>query len=211
MRDGEANLIKRLSRSNTLKFYLLVSPWLVGFVVFVAGPMVYSMYLSMTRYTMLNPPSWIGVANYTNLLRDARFLKSLRVTATYTFVGVPLRLIFAFAIALMLNNIRRGKDFIRTVYYLPSVVSGVAVVVLWRWLFNPEVGLVNHILGWFGIQGPGWLYDPDWVSDLIIMSLWGVGRDVVIFGRSAGHWRPALRAARIDGAGVAVRATLQFR
>ena len=196
-------MIKRLSRSNTLKFYLLVSPWLVGFVVFVAGPMVYSMYLSMTRYTMLNPPSWIGLANYTNLLRDARFLKSLRVTATYNFVGVPLRLIFAFAIALMLNNIRRGKDFIRTVYYLPSVVSGVAVVVLWRWLFNPEVGLVNHILGWFGIQGPGWLYDPDWaLPALIIMSLWGVGRDVVIFlAGLQGIGVQLYEAARIDGAG----------
>ncbi len=195
-------MYKKLSRSNTLKFYLLISPWLIGFLVFVAGPMFYSMYLSLTRYTMLNPPTWIGLENYRNLFRDSRFLKSLQVTATYTFVGVPLRLLFAFVVSLMLNNIRRGKNFLRTVYYVPSVVSGVAVVVLWRWLFNPEVGLINHILSWFGIQGPGWLYDPDWaLPALIIMSLWGVGREVVIFlAGLQGIGEQLYEAARIDGA-----------
>ncbi len=183
---------------------MFISPWLMGLVFFIAGPMIYSMYLSLTEYTLLNPPFFIGLENYIELFKDPRFIKSLKVTGYYTFVGVPLRLGIALAIAILLNKVKYGQNLLRTVFYLPSVVSGVAVVILWKWLFNPEIGLINYILRFFGFSGPGWLYDPVWALDaLVIMSLWGVGGAIVIFlAGLQGIPDRLYEAAKIDGAGA---------
>jgi multiple sugar transport system permease protein len=141
--------------------------------------------------------------NYIRLFtRDAMALKSFKVTLVYTLVYVPLDLVFGLSLALLLNQKLRGIGIFRTVYYLPSVLSGVAYVVMWMWMFHPQHGLINTLLSYLGIQGPRWLLDPKWaLSALIVMSLWGVGRTMIIFLAGLQDIPVVLyEAAEIDGA-----------
>ena len=172
-----------LRQREAILFYLCISPWLIGFVLFYLGPIIASFYFSLTEWDLLTSPQFVGVENYVRLFtRDALALKSFKVTLVYTLVYVPLDLIFGLSLALLLNQKLRGIGAFRTVYYLPSVLSGVAYVVMWMWMFNPQHGLINTLLSYAGIQGPRWLLDPKWaLSALIIMSLWGVGRSMIIF------------------------------
>jgi multiple sugar transport system permease protein len=172
-----------LRRREALAFYLCISPWLLGFVFFVAGPMIASLYISTLRWDLLTPGRFIGLANYREMLtEDPLFWKSLRITTTYTLAYVPLDLLGGLAAALLLNARLRGIGVFRTIFYLPSVLAGVGYVVLWMWLFNPQAGLINTALFYLGIQGPRWLQDPHWaLPALIMMSLWGIGRSMVIF------------------------------
>jgi len=193
---------ERALTKDTTKFYLLISPWLIGFLIFIAGPMIASIIISLTEWTLLRPPEFVGLQNFRELFNDGRFIQSLRVTARYTFISVPIKISLALFIAILLDKIKHFKNTLRTVFYLPSVVSGVAVVVLWIWMFNPEIGIINYLLGLVGISGPAWLYDPDWALEaLIIMSLWGIGREIVIFLAALQGVPDMLKeAARIDGA-----------
>lgn len=191
------------ARREAITFYLCISPWLIGLMLFVLGPMVASLVFSFTRWDLLSPPRLVGLRNYERiLLRDPLFWQSLKVTIKYTLLYVPLDMIGGLAIALLVNQKVRGISVFRTVFYLPSVLAGVAYVVLWMWIFNPEAGLINTILRFFGVQGPRWLADPDWaLPALLIMSLWGVGRSMVIY--LAGLQDIPLHlyeAAEIDGA-----------
>ncbi len=192
-----------LRRREALAFYLCISPWLLGFVFFVVGPMVASLYISTLRWDLLTPGRFIGLANYREMLTDdPLFWKSLRITTTYTLAYVPLDLLGGLLAALLLNAKLRGIGIFRTIFYLPSVLAGVGYVVLWMWLFNPQAGLINTALYYLGIQGPRWLQDPRWaLPALIMMSLWGIGRSMVIFLAGLQDIPAHLyEAAHIDGA-----------
>jgi multiple sugar transport system permease protein len=159
-----------------------IAPWLIGFFVFTAWPMVYSLYLSFTSYDVLNPPRWIGLENYQKLFADPKFSASLWNSFIYTALHVPLATIVALALALLLNRAGKAAGFFRTAFYVPSVTPSVAVGILWLWLLNPRIGLVNRALGLFGASGPGWTTDPNWIKPgIIIMSLWSVGSTVIIY------------------------------
>jgi multiple sugar transport system permease protein len=193
-----------LARRETLTFYLLISPWLLGFLIFVLGPMVASLFFSFTRWDLLSPAEFIGLDNYQKMFsRDPLFWQSLKVTAIYTAVYVPIELAGGLVLALLMNQKLRFISAFRTIYYLPSVLPGVAFVVLWMWILHPDAGLLNTLLSYVGIQGPRWLADPDWaLSALLMMSLWGLGRSMVIYLASLqGIPQHLYEAAAIDGAG----------
>lgn len=190
------------TRREALTFYLLISPWLIGFLVFVLGPMLASLYFSFTEWNLLKPPAWIGVRNYVRMANDPLIAQAFKVTALFTLVYVPLELIGGLGLALLLNQKVRGLRGFRTMFYLPSVVSGVAYVVLWMWIFHPRAGLLNTLLGFAGIQGPTWLASPDWaLPAIVIMSLWGLGRTMVIYlAGLQGIPQQLYESAALDGA-----------
>jgi multiple sugar transport system permease protein len=195
--------VNGLARREALAFYLCISPWLLGLLLFVLGPMIASLLLSLTRWDLLSPAQFVGLRNYRRMFTsDPLFWQALKVTAIYTGVYVPVELVGGLLLALIMNQKLRLLGVFRTIYYLPSVLPGVAFVVLWMWMLHPDVGLVNSVLGWAGIQGPRWLADPDWaLPALLMMSLWGLGRSMVIYLASLqGVPRHLHEAAAIDGA-----------
>jgi multiple sugar transport system permease protein len=192
-----------LRRREALWGYIFVSPWIVGFIVFTLGPMVASLVLSLARYNIVDAPVFIGLDNYLKLFTaDPKFWHSLGVTVTYAVFAVPLNLVFGFALAFLLNQKVPWVAFWRTMFYMPSVTSGVAVALLWGMIFNPRFGILNWALGLAGIDGPGWLASPDWaLPALILMSLWSVGGGMIIYLAGLQGIPTALyEAARIDGA-----------
>jgi multiple sugar transport system permease protein len=185
-------------------FYLCISPWLVGLFLFVLGPVLASLGISLTRWDLLSPARFVGLANYRRMaVGDPLLWQSLRVTLTYTALYLPGELIGGLIIALLLNQRAPGIRLLRAAYYLPSVLSGVAFVVVWMWLLHPDAGLVNVFLSWVGIRGPRWLVDPRWaLTSLWLMSLWGLGRTAIIY--LAGLQtisRELYEAGVMDGAG----------
>lgn len=187
--------------------YVCIAPWIIGFLVFTVGAMIASMGMSFFKTDLLTSTKFVGIDQYTKLIDDELALKSLFNTAYYSFVMVPLGTIIALMIAMMLNQGVKLQGLFRTIYYLPSIVSGVAVAVLWAWLYNPELGLINEVLSWFGIQGPRWIYSATWaMPSMIIMSLWGAGGSMLIFlAGLQGIPTTLYEAATIDGAGPARR------
>ncbi len=188
-----------------LEAYLFLLPWILGFLVFLAGPLVASLYIALSKYNILLPPQPVGFANFgTMFTKDLLFLKSLRVTAIYTFVSVPLVVVSGYVVALLLNQNVRGLSVWRTIFYLPAVVSGVAVAVMWLWVFNPDAGIVNSVLWSLGIEGPRWFTDPDWaLGTLIITSLWGIGGGMVIYlAGMQGVPTHLYEACELDGGGA---------
>lgn len=187
----------------TIKGYLFISPWIIGFLVFTLYPMAFSLYSSFTFYDILSTQKWIGLRNYINIFtNDSSFIKSLQNTGYYVLFSVPLVIIFALTLALLLNTKIKGVKVFRTIYYLPSVLSGVAVTLLWMWIFSPADGVFNTILGFFGINGPAWFNDPRWAKPaLIIMRLWHVGGSMILFLAALQDVpRQLYEAAEIDGA-----------
>ncbi len=194
-----------MKRREAIAFYLTIAPWLVGFVAFTAGPMLLSLYASFTDWDLLTQPIPAGLGNYQAVLEDSVFWQSLKVTATYTLLYVPLDLLGGLTLALLARPHLRGMGAFRTVFYLPTVFSGVAFVVVWLWMLNPNGGLVNLLLEQFGIQGPRWLLDPKTaLLALVLMSFWGWGRSMAIFlGGLQTIPGELYEAAAIDGAGSA--------
>ncbi|MBP8638177.1 MAG: sugar ABC transporter permease [Dictyoglomi bacterium] len=184
-------------------FYLCISPWIAGFLIFTAGPIVASLFFSFCNYDVVTPPNWVGIQNYKRLISDPLFWQSLKVTSYFSLASVPLGIALSLIIAILLNQNIKGLTWFRTIYYMPSVISGVAVALLWMWIFNPEFGVLNFLL-WklFHIQGPAWLMSEEWVIPaLIIMSLWGIGGDIVIYlAGLQGIPTELYEAAEIDGA-----------
>jgi multiple sugar transport system permease protein len=192
-----------LRRREAVAFYLCISPWLVGFAIFVVGPMLASLGISLLRWDLLSEPRFVGLQNYEKLFtRDPLFWQSLKVTTIYTAVYVPMELAGGLALALLMNQKLRYIKVFRTIVYLPSVLPGVAFVVLWMWILHPDVGLINTLLSYVGIDGPRWLVDPDWaLLALLMMSAWGLGRSMVIYLASLqGISSQYYEAAAIDGA-----------
>lgn len=182
--------------------YLFLTPWLLGFLIFLAGPMVASLYFSFTEYKVIKAPLWIGLANYQRMLGDDLFWHSLSVTGRYTVASVPLGIAVALALATLLNQRIILLGLFRTLFYLPSLVSGVAVAIVFAWLFNGQFGVLNYLLSLVGIKGPNWLGSPSWALwAFVLMGLWSVGGNVVIFlAALQGVPRALYEAAEIDGA-----------
>jgi multiple sugar transport system permease protein len=188
-----------------ITFYLCISPWIIGFFLFYLGPILASAYYSLTQWDLLTPAKFIGAANYEKIFtRDPLFLKSLKVTLIYTLAFIPLDSVLGLLTALLLNRKMRGIGIFRTIYYMPSVLSGVAYVVMWMWMFNPQHGLINNGLKLIGITGPRWLLDPKWaLSAIIMMALWGIGRSMIIYLAGLQDIsRELYESAQIDGANI---------
>lgn len=184
--------------------WLFASPWLLGFLLFTVGPMIASAFFAFTEYDVLTQPKWVGWANFDKALTDdPKVGQALKVTSIYAVISVPLQILLGLCVALLLNTRIRGLQFYRTVYYLPSVLSGVAVALLWRWIYAPNFGLINSFLARFDIVGPGWLGDKDWaLTSMIGMSLWHVGGGIVIYlAGLQGVPSELYEAVRVDGAG----------
>jgi multiple sugar transport system permease protein len=199
-----------LSQREAMFGWLFILPAVIGFVIWVAGPMIYSAWLSLNDYDLLSPPRFVGLANFTRMFNDPLFFKSLWVTIVYTFFHVPLTLGLAFGIALLLNTKIPRMAFFRTLYYLPSIVPAVASAVLWVWIFNSEFGLLNLVLRGLGLKKVLWLQDPNTaLAALIVMSLWNMGGVMIIFLAGLnGIPEEMYEAAKIDGAGS--RASFRF-
>lgn len=191
-------------RSEAIAGILMASPWMIGFVLFVAGPMIGSLYLSMTRWDLFTTPQWVGFQNYITLLtNDPTFIQSLKVTFIYSIVSVPLQVTVGLVLASLLNQKIRFLGIFRSLYYLPSVVGGLSVAIMFRWIFGTQYGLLNNVLRIFGVTGPSWLGDPNWVMvSFILMSLWGAGASMLIYlGALQGIPTELYEAADVDGAG----------
>jgi multiple sugar transport system permease protein len=182
--------------------WLFASPFLIGFIIFWLGPMLYSLFLVTQSWDMLGPPQFVGLSNITDALNDPLVSQSLYNTAYYTFIGVPLQLLIALMLALALNQKLRGQAIYRTVFYLPAITPAVAFAVVWMQIFNADFGVLNNILRSLGFPGLNWLFDPNIAKPaFILMSLWTVGPQMVIF--LAGLQSvpvELLEAAEIDGA-----------
>ena len=170
--------------------------------------MIASIVLSLTSWDLLSPPKFVGLANYGAMLgHDSSVLQSLRVTTVYAFFALPLHLALGLTIAILLNQNIRFQSLIRTIYYLPAVVSGVAVALLWSWIFSPDFGMLNTLLAYVGITGPGWLASETWVlPSFVLMSLWGVGGAMIIYlAGLQGIPTELYEAAQVDGANNWIR------
>ncbi len=191
-----------LRQREALAFYLCISPWLLGFVALTIGPMLISLGLSFTRYNLFDAPQFVGLDNYTYMFtEDTRFWKSLQVTALYTLLYVPTEMIGGLALAMLMNQRVRGIRWFRTIVYLPTVLSGVAFIVVWMLILRPD-GLINAVLGMVGVRGPRWLTDENYaLIALWMMSFWGLGRAGVIYLAGLQNIpRELTDAAAIDGA-----------
>lgn len=184
--------------------YLFILPWLIGVIVFYLGAVIYSFYLGFFHSNLMAENQFVGLQNYGEIIfHDPLWGKALINTIYYTVVSVPAGIVLAFIVALLLNQRVLLLSIFRTIYYLPSVVTGVAVSILWIWMFHPDIGLINAGLGLIGIQGPQWLASQIWAMPaLIIMSLWAIGNSMVILlAGLQGVPTHLFDAAKIDGAG----------
>jgi multiple sugar transport system permease protein len=170
-------------RQEALVGYLFILPWLIGFVVFFLGPIIASAILSMTEWNIVGAPEWIGLQNYRTIFtNDARFLKSVQVTLTYSALYLPLEVACGIGLAVLMNQKLKGIGIFRTLFYMPSVVPQVAAALVWVWMLNARYGVVNTVISWFGAEGPNWLGSPQYVlPSLIIIALWGVGGTAIIY------------------------------
>lgn len=192
------------SRRETWWAMLFLSPWLIGFLFFTAGPMVASLVLSFTDYDLINPPEFAGLDNYREMLTDPKVAQSLWNTIFYTALHVPLNIALALAVAMLLHRAGRTAGFFRTMLYLPVMTPPVALAALFLLLLNGSSGAVNELLGVFGVNGPNWTTDPAWIKpSIVIMQLWTVGSTVVIYLAALSNVPEELyEAARLDGAGI---------
>ena len=185
--------------------YLFISPWVIGFIVFTIGPMLASFYYSFTDYNLASPPKWVGIDNYVHLLtKDPLFWKSLQVTLYYAILSLPLGLALSFIIAIFLNQKIPFVNGWRTIYFLPSVISGVGVTLLWVRIFNPRVGMLTPLLASVGIKAPNFLQDSNWIIPaLVMMGLWGIGGGMIIYlAGLQGVPTDMYDAAKVDGANI---------
>lgn len=198
-----------MSRRGTLQAresraaYLFISPWIFGFLALTAGPMVISLWLSFTDYSLVGQTKPVGGANYAQLLEDPKVAKSLANTFTYAALFVPLGVVVALGLAMLLLRLGRASGFFRTVFYLPVMTPGVAAGAMFLLLLNGQQGLVNQVLGWVGIDGPNWTTDPAWLKpSLALVSLWTMGGSIIIYLAALNNVPNQLyEAALLDGAG----------
>ncbi len=190
-----------LQRREAIACACFIAPAVLGFLAFSLFPLTTSAFLSLTDYRLAGRPHFVGLANYATLLSDNLFWQSVRVTSIYALAVVPLWLVNSLALAILMNQNLKGMHLFRTIYYLPAMLSGVAVSMLWIWLLNGRYGLVNIALRMIGIQGPNWLRDPRWaLFSIIMVSQWSVGWYLPIWlGALQGIPTELYEAAEIDG------------
>lgn len=182
---------------------MFLSPWLIGLIVFWIGPIVASFVLSFTSWDIIGSPHYVGLSNYREMLHDYTFWQSIRVTLFYMVLSVPVYMAAGLGLSLLLNQRLRGMNVFRTILFIPSVLSGVAVAILWASLLNPDVGAVNWALRAIGISHPPrWLGDPQWaVPSVVLVGLWSVGGGAIIYLSGLQNIPEQLyEAARLDGA-----------
>lgn len=184
--------------------YLFILPWIIGYIAFTLGPLAFSLVMSLFDWPIAGEAKFIGMANFTKMFTaDPQFYNSLIITFKFALIFVPLNLGAALILALLITQPIKGMKFFRTIFYLPAVVSGVAVSIIWGWMFNTEYGVFNYLLSFLGLEEPGWLIDPKWaIVAIVIASAWGVGTMMLIFYtdiKSIPH--EMYEAAAIDGAG----------
>ncbi|CAM4190480.1 carbohydrate ABC transporter permease [Lacicoccus alkaliphilus] len=183
--------------------YIFISPWIIGFLALTLGPLLFSLYGSFTNYNVVSRMDFVGFDNYQELFtNDNLFWVSLYNTFYFVIFSVPLTTILAILISTMMNQDIPGMRIFRTIYYLPAILSGVGVYLLWMQLLDPSTGLINQFLALFGINGPNWLFDPDWAKpSLIFMKLWSAGGAMLLYlAAMQGIPKTFYEAARIDGA-----------
>jgi len=188
---------------NALTAYLFVSPWIIGFLLFMGGPIIASLVLSFFRWDLLSPPHFVGLANFTDLFKKTDlFVPSMIVTFKYVIIAVPASQILALGLALLLNQKVRFRGLFRTIFYLPAVVSGVAASVIWMWLYDAQYGVIDNLLTLVGINGPNWLFSKNLALwSLMIMSLWNVGVPMVVYlAALQGLPQELYEAAELDSA-----------
>ncbi len=194
-----------LRRNQALLGYLFVSPWILGFLLFGLFPIIMSLYYSLCQYDVLRIPRFIGMKNYHELImKDPYFWKSIWNTMFYTFFRTPLAIIGSLLLAVLVNNAVRGIRFFRTIYFIPSIITGVVLSSIWLWMLNPQFGLINTLLAFFGIQGPLWLQSPEWSKpSIILMSLWSIGggRMLVFLAALQGIPQQMYEVVDLDGGG----------
>ena len=199
---------RRLLTGQAIEGYLCIAPWLIGFVCFVAGPMMAALIISFTDWSMLSAPEWVGLGNYAKLFEDPLFYNVLFNTAFISFISVPLQLGLALLMAIGLNEKLKGLAFFRTIFFLPSQMPVVASALLWLWVFNPEFGLINAGLNTLNLPVFRWLFDPDLAKpSIVLITLWGgIGTPLLIFLAGLQGIPESLHeAAAIDGAGALAR------
>ncbi len=201
---GQGRTLSALKHREAIDGFLFASPFLLGFLLWIAFPMLYSVWLVFQSWDLLTPPRFVGLNNLHQLLSDPSTGIVLANTAFYTFIGVPLRLMLAFALAMALNVNLRGRDVYRTIFYLPAITPIIATAVVWVRIFHPEFGILNEAIGIVGIPPQKWLFNPVLAKPaFIFMDLWTIGPQFVIF--LAGLQSvpvTLLEAANIDGAGA---------
>ena len=202
-RKQRSKFPSRVVRRQWLEGYLFAAPFIIGFVIFIAFPMLYSIVLAFQRWDLLSPPRFVGLRNIVRMLSDERAKLSLYNSAYYTILAVPIQLIISFTLAMALTQKLKVRDLYRSGFYLPIIVPLVAWSVVWQRVLHPEFGILNEMLGWFGIPAKNWLFDPDLTKPaFIFMSFWMIGRQMVIFIAGLGNIPESLlEAASIDGAG----------
>lgn len=202
----------KLARKEALWFYFFISPWIIGYVLFTLGPTLAALFLSFTHYDVTSPPRWIGLENYNLLFHDFVFWQSLKVTAIYTALSVPLGIVFSLTLAILLNQKVPFLGVFRTLFYLPAILPAVATTLLFQWILNSAFGIVDYFINSFvgvngliplGIQGPKWFEDPFWViPGFTLISLYAVGSSMLIYlSGLQGVPTQLYESATIDGAG----------
>lgn len=203
-RRGPKPARDRYNKREAIAGYLFITPWIIGFLVFTAGAMIYSLYISFSNYNLAtNTARPVGIENYAELFDDPRVMVSLGNTLFYVVMAVPLEIIFALVLAMLLNRVGRGAGVFRTLYYLPKMTPAVATAAVFFLLLNGNTGVINEFLRLFGIEGPQWLVDPAWVKpSIVIMTLWTVAGTMVIFLAALKNVPTELyEVASLDGAG----------
>jgi multiple sugar transport system permease protein len=207
MAGGIRTMRRTWSRRQWREFWagvVFASPYIFGVLAFIAYPMVATLYYSFTRYNIPLAPEWIGLQNYADLfLQDRFFPKALWNSLYLTVIGIPAQLVFALFCALLLDLKIRGQAIWRTIYVLPTLMPAVVLALLWNWILNPQLGLVNNFLKQYGIRGPLWFASADWSKpSIIIMQLWAVGFMTILYLAALQAVPQELyEAAEIDGAG----------
>jgi multiple sugar transport system permease protein len=191
-----------MRQREAVEFYMSIAPWAIGFLLFTGGPILFSLVMSTTDWTGLTSRDFIGVQNYIAMVQDKLFWTALKNTFYYGFASVALGTIGALLAAMLLNQKVPGTSVFRTLFYLPSITAGVAIAIMWLWMFNPQLGMINYLLSLIGIKGPGWLASQTWAMPaLILMSLWGIGANmIIILAGLQGIPEHLYEAAKIDGA-----------
>ncbi|MEK3889946.1 carbohydrate ABC transporter permease [Bacillus sp. FSL K6-3431] len=205
------NLIRKekkpmsLERKESIQGYIFIAPWIIGFLFLTGGPILFSLYGSFTNYDVTSRMNFVGFSNYIRMFtNDDLFWTSLYNTLYYVAISVPLTTVGAVLLGVLLNQNVPGMRVFRTIYYLPAVLSGVGVYLLWMQLLSPDTGLINTILSWVGIDGPAWLSDPTWTKPaLIFMKLWSLGGGMLLYLASLqGVPKSLYEAAEMDGANI---------
>ena len=194
-----------LARRKALEGYLFISPFLIGFLIFTAYPLVMSFYLSFTNYNIISSPVWAGLDNYHRaFFVDDLFWSSLGRTARYALMVVPLGIICSLLAAMLLNQGLPGTTFFRTIFFLPSITPVIASVLIWLWILQPSIGVLNYLLSLIGVPGPAWVQSTAWaMPSLVILSLWntaGGSRMIVFLAGLQGVPQELYEASHIDGA-----------